>query len=123
MPHALYLRNQSRHYAEIDVFGDRLLNDPAHAAHSRTQSHDLIIGILADLASRHGIPTSAEHVPFADSQTQRRADLVTCRGGAGSPEPAAKLELSNPAGDGLQPWSHLHLLVRFQAKESRQHGE
>jgi hypothetical protein len=80
-PHARYLRDQTRDYANFDVFGDCLLNNPTHAAHSRTQSHDHIISILADLASRQGIPTSTKHVPFADSQTQRRADLVTCRGG------------------------------------------
>ena len=78
-PHPL--RDHTRDYANFDVFGDCLRNNPTHAAHSRTQSHDHIISILADLASRQGIPTSIKHVPFADSQTQRRADLVTCRGG------------------------------------------
>jgi hypothetical protein len=46
--HALYLRNQSPCYAQINVFEDRLLNYAARAA--RTQSHDFIAEFLADLA-------------------------------------------------------------------------
>jgi hypothetical protein len=87
VPHAQYLRNQSPSYAQIDVFGDRLLNDATHAAHSRTQSHDYIAKFLADLATQYGIPTSVKNVPFANSNSQRRADLVTCRGGLVRPNP------------------------------------
>ena len=87
VPHALYLRDRTPLYAQIDVFGDRLLNDSGHAAHSRTQSHDHIACILANLATQHGIPTSIKHVPFADPHSQRRADLVTCRGGLVRPNP------------------------------------
>ena len=81
VPHALYLRANNPLYAQFDVFGDKLLNDSSHASHSRTQSHDHITSVLADLATQHGLPTSIKNVPFADSHSQRRADLVTCRGG------------------------------------------
>ncbi len=91
VPHAQYLRNQSPTYAQIDVFGDRLLNDATHAAHSRTQSNDYIAKFLADLATQYGIPTSVKNVPFAKSNSQRRADLVTCRGGLVRPNPNLSL--------------------------------
>ena len=87
VPHALYLRANNPLYAQFDVFGDKLLNDSSHASHSRTQSHDHITSVLADLATQHGLPTSIKNVPFADSHSQRRADLVTCRGGLVRPNP------------------------------------
>ncbi len=67
---------------DFDVFGDRFLSDPrlVFYRHSRTQSHDHISSILADLAT-HGVQTALKSVPFAESQSQRLADLVTCRGG------------------------------------------
>ena len=92
VPHALYLRNQSPSYAQIDVFGDRLLNDSTHAATSRTHSHNFIAKLLADLATQYGIPTSVKNVPFADSNSQRRADLVTCRGGLVRPNPSLNFD-------------------------------
>jgi hypothetical protein len=58
-----------------------LLNDATHAAHSRTQSHDYIAKFLADLATQYGILTSVKTVPIANSSSQRRAGLVTYRGG------------------------------------------
>ncbi len=76
----LYLRNQSPSYAQIDVFGDRLLNDATHVAYSRTQSHDYIDKLFVDLTTQYRIPTSVKNVPFANSNSQRRADLVTFRG-------------------------------------------
>jgi hypothetical protein len=51
------------------------------------QSHDHITSVLADLATQHGLPTSIKNVPFADSHSQRHADLVTCRGGLVRPNP------------------------------------
>jgi hypothetical protein len=48
--HARYLPDQTHDYAKSRVFGDCLLNNPTHAVRSRTQSHDHIISILADLA-------------------------------------------------------------------------
>jgi hypothetical protein len=81
VPHALYPRANNPLYAQFDVFGDKLLNDSSHASHSRTQFHDHITSVLADLATQHGIPTSIKDVPFADSHSQCRADLMTCRGG------------------------------------------
>jgi hypothetical protein len=65
-PQILMLSTCANHplYAQIDVFGDKLLNV---SSHSRTQSHDHITSVLADLATQHGLPTSIKNVPFADS--------------------------------------------------------
>jgi hypothetical protein len=41
----LYLRAENPVYAQLDVFGDKLLKDLSHASHSRTQSHDHITSI------------------------------------------------------------------------------
>ncbi len=64
--HALYLRAENPLYARFDNFGGELLNDPSHASHSRTQSHDHNTSLLADLATQHGLATLTKHVPFAD---------------------------------------------------------
>jgi hypothetical protein len=42
---------------------------------------------LSSIVTQHGLPTSVKNVPFADSHSQRRADLVTCRGGLVRPNP------------------------------------
>ncbi len=44
VPHALFLRAEIPLYTQFDVFGDKLLNDPNHASHSRTQPHDHMTG-------------------------------------------------------------------------------
>ncbi len=54
IPHALYLSPQNPLYAQFDVLGDKLLNNPSHASHSRPQSHDYITSTLADLTTQHG---------------------------------------------------------------------
>ncbi len=88
-PH--YLRAENPLISQFDVFGDKFLNDPNHASHSYTQSHDHSSNILADLATQHGILNSIENVPFADSHSQRRTDLVTCREGLVHPNPPGPL--------------------------------
>ena len=40
LPHALYLKAQVGKYADIVVWGDSLLNDPAHAGAGRKITHD-----------------------------------------------------------------------------------
>ena len=55
-----------------------------------THPHNLInhiTSVLADLATQHGIPTFIKNVPFANSHSQRRTDLVICRGGLVRPNP------------------------------------
>ncbi len=64
-----------------------MLNDAAHASYSLTQSHGYIAKLLADLATQYGILTSVKNFPFANSNSQRRADLVTCREGLDRPNP------------------------------------
>jgi hypothetical protein len=46
-----------------------MLNDSNDAARPRTQSHEYIAGILADLAMQHDIQPSIKHVPLAVSHT------------------------------------------------------
>ncbi len=64
-----------------------MLNDATHEAHARALSLDYIAKLLADLSTQYGIPTSVKNVHFANSNSQRRADLVTCRGGLVRPHP------------------------------------
>ena len=40
LPHALYLKTHVEKYANIDEWGDFLLNDPAHAGTSRKLTHN-----------------------------------------------------------------------------------
>ncbi len=81
------LRAEKTLYAQFDVFGEKLLNDPSHASHSRTQSHDHITSVSVDLATQHGLLTSIKHLPFADSHSKLREDLATCLGGLVRPYP------------------------------------
>jgi hypothetical protein len=54
------------------------LNDSYHAAATRHASHDAITNILANLASSHGVSTTASlHlVPLATPDTMEQGDLV-----------------------------------------------
>ena len=78
VPHARLLQG-SPGYEHIDVWADRLLNDPRHAARSRKASHDRLAFCLSNLASRAGLPSSAlqSAVPVAEDDTFRRGDIVT----------------------------------------------
>ncbi len=42
---------------------------------------------LANLATQYGITITVKNINFANSNSQRRADLVTCRGGLVRPNP------------------------------------
>ena len=78
VPHARLLQG-SPGYEHIDVWADRLLNDPRHAARSRKASHDRLAFCLSNLASSAGLPSSAlqSAVPVAEGDTFRRGDIVT----------------------------------------------
>ena len=82
VPHARYLR--SLHGASpLDPWGDALLNSSTHAANTRHASHDAITSMIANLASSHGVSTSArlQHVPLAAQDTMQRGDLVAMTSG------------------------------------------
>ena len=88
VPHARYLRSHFVDYANSDVFGDFLLNNPTHASQSRTHSHDCIARLIAEMATQHGVPSTTKHVPYCAPNSQSRADIVTTRGGLVSPNPS-----------------------------------
>ena len=81
LPHARYLLGNMQSYSHIDVFGDFLLNNSAHASSSRIQSHNCIANLLADLACQHGIPATTKNVPCRVSDSNSKGDIVTTRGG------------------------------------------
>ena len=81
LPHARYLLGNMHTYSHIDVFGDFLLNNSAHASSSRIQSHNCIANLLADLACQHGIPATTKNVPCRASDSNSKGDIVTTRGG------------------------------------------
>ncbi len=60
--HALYPLAETPLYAQLDVFGDRLLNDFNGVAYLHTLSYDHISRTFADLTKQHGIPTFIKHV-------------------------------------------------------------
>ena len=72
-------------YSHIDVFGDFLLNNSAHASSSRIQSHSSSgianLTLLANLACQHGIPETTKNVPCRVSDFNRKGDIVTTQGG------------------------------------------
>ena len=53
VPHARFLQANFQDYANIDVFGDFLLNSSNHASSSRIHSHNCIAKLIAELASQH----------------------------------------------------------------------
>ena len=40
MPHALFLKSQGVQYANIDIWGNFVLNNPAHAGNRRKITHN-----------------------------------------------------------------------------------
>ena len=70
-------------YHNIDLWGDSLLNGPAHAAGSWQASHNRVAQELARIASTGGISTTAAEVeiPTVSSSSRKRGDLMTRRGG------------------------------------------
>jgi hypothetical protein len=83
VPHARYLRDREAAYRNIDLWGDSLLNGPAHAAGSWQASHNRVAQELARIASTGGISTTAAEVeiPTVSSSSRKRGDLMTRRGG------------------------------------------
>ena len=77
VPHERLLQGSPGH-EHIDVWADRLLHDPRHAARSRKASHDHLAFCLSDLAPRAGLSSSAlqSAVPVAE-EDNRRVDTVT----------------------------------------------
>jgi hypothetical protein len=82
VPHARILRTQPA-YSTIDPWADFLLNDSARASRSQHASHDKLAYLLAKLASRAGVYSSAAQsaVPRAEADTFRHGDIVTFVGG------------------------------------------
>jgi hypothetical protein len=89
VPHARYLQTR-RGNPPIDPWADMLLNDSYHAAATRHASHDAITNIIANLASSHGVSTTARLrlVPLATPDTMERGDLVAASCGILSASPS-----------------------------------
>ena len=128
LPHARYLLGNMHTYSHIDVFGDFLLNNSAHASSSRFQSHNCIANLLADLACQHGIPATTKSVPCRVSDSQQlegtvidiarsRLELALCGVALD-----LTVQIRNPIGDGLRTGTCLQLQPRVQAKQSFVHG-
>ena len=79
VPHARFLQATVPDYAQIDVWGDFLLNNSTHASRSRHSSHERLAYCLARLATKAGLPSSARPsaVPCAEDDSFRRGDIVT----------------------------------------------
>jgi len=67
LPHALYLKTHVEKYANIDEWGDFLLNDPAHAGTSRKPTHNKFAKELLKTANECRIATICK-----ESQLQYR---------------------------------------------------
>jgi len=78
VPHAQLLQN-FHGYSHIDVWGDFLLCDSAHASRSRHVSHNRLAFCLSNLAARAGLASSAlqSSVPVATEDTYRKGDILT----------------------------------------------
>ena len=91
IPHARYLQAHSDQYANIDLWGDFLLNDPAHAGVTRKNTHDKLAQELTKIANESGLPTTCKesHLPYRDEgrpdRSRKRADMMTWGGGAVGP--------------------------------------
>ena len=83
VPHARYLLAREADYGHIDVWGDALLNGPAHAAGSWQASHNRVAEEVAQIASTGGISTTANEtdIPTVSVSSRKRGDLMTRRGG------------------------------------------
>ena len=87
LPHALYLKAHVEKYANIDEWGDFLLNDPAHAGTSRKLTHDKFAKELSKTANECGMATTCKEsqLPYRDQgrpdQSRKRADMMTFSGG------------------------------------------
>lgn len=87
LPHALFLKAHVANYANIDVWGDSLLNDPAHAGATRKITHDKFALELSKIANECGLPTTCKEsqLPYRDqgkpNQSRKRADMMTYAGG------------------------------------------
>ena len=91
VPHAVFLQSQGQNYANIDVWGDSLLNDPAHAGDTRKLTHNKMARELTKIANKCGISTTCKgsKLPYRDAgrpnQTRKRADMMTLQGGCVQP--------------------------------------
>ena len=85
LPHALYLKAHVEKYANIDEWGDFLLNDPAHAGTSRKLTHNKFA--LSKTANECGMATTCKesqlpyHYQGQPDQSRKRADMTTFSGG------------------------------------------
>jgi hypothetical protein len=90
-PHALFLKSQGQQYANIDVWSDFLLNNPAHAGDTRKLTHNKMARELTKIANECGISTTCNEskLPYRDAgrpnQTRKRADMMTLQGGCVQP--------------------------------------
>ena len=88
VPHALFLKSQGQQYANIDLWGDFLLNNPTHAGDTRKLTHNKMARELTKIANECGIPTTCNEskLPYRDAgrpnQTRKRADMMTLQGGS-----------------------------------------
>ena len=91
LPHATYLKEHEEKYANIDPWGDFLLNDSEHAGSSRKMTHNKFAAELSKIANECGIPTTCKEsqLPYRDEgrqeQSRKRADMMTFGGGCVRP--------------------------------------
>ena len=84
---ALYLKAHVEKYANIDEWGDFLLNDSAHAVASRKITHNKFATELSKIANECGMATTCKEsqLPYRDQgrpdQSRKRADMMTLSGG------------------------------------------
>jgi hypothetical protein len=91
LPYATYLKEHDEKYANIDQWGDFLLNDSEHAGSSRKTTHNKFAAELSKIANECGIPTTCKEsqLPYRDQgrqeQSRKRADMMTFGGGCVRP--------------------------------------
>ena len=90
-PHALFLRSQGGEFANIDIWEDFVLNNPAHARNTRKIMHNKRARELTKKGNKCDISTkcSESKLPYRDSgypnQTRKRADMMTLQGWCDQP--------------------------------------
>ena len=91
LPHARYLLGNMHAYSHIDVFGDFLLKNSAHASSSRIQSHNCIANLLTDWPANIVSPQQPRMCPKGFRTPISKGDIFTTRGGLVLSRPGSHL--------------------------------